>query len=132
MKKSITILLVTALFIGCKKKELFDTSPVVTTKSIDGIQSDLAYVNFSVTGHLENGGCSVITERGAIYRKTPNVEYYKKDGINNQGCALGGGDVKIFTLTKNTKYYVRAFALYTINGVSGVAYGQELSFTTLP
>lgn len=131
MKKVIILLIISSLHFGCKKKEeVLDTQPKVTTVSINNITSTDALCAYKVESNSFTH-CSELTDRGVCWSKTtsPNIDV---NSSSPQGCGLGGGGAIMAKLTPNTKYYVRAYASYTLNGNSGTAYGNELTFTTLP
>jgi hypothetical protein len=78
----------------------------------------------TVGGKLLSTGGGTIISRGVCYsiEPSPTIEDTKISKPGNLGtftCQLSG-------LTANTQYYVRAYA----SNVSGLAYGQEITFTT--
>ncbi|MBL0012480.1 MAG: hypothetical protein IPP30_01605 [Flavobacterium sp.] len=78
----------------------------------------------TVGGKLLATGGGTITSRGVCYSTEPNptIEDTKISKPGNLGtftCQLSG-------LTAATQYYVRAYA----SNVSGLVYGQEITFTT--
>jgi hypothetical protein len=104
--------------------------PSITTYEVTGITSNSG----TFGGIVTNANGNYIMERGIVYGTSPNPT------LNATKIALGsgsGGFDTIFNvsyqyphlLTANTTYYIRAYAL-TENNVS--AYGNEVSFTTLP
>ncbi|MFT5347867.1 MAG: hypothetical protein ACI9M3_000902 [Bacteroidia bacterium] len=93
--------------------------PTLTTVDITGITNTSAMSGGMILG---NGGEEII-ERGVCYSEltSPN--------INNNVVKSGAGDGSFVTeitgLTKDKKYYVRAYATTT----SGTGYGNEVEFT---
>lgn len=82
-------------------------------------------VNSAISGgDVIHDGNSAITARGICYSRNTGVDI--ADSLIYSGVGIGVYALLIPNLTHNTTYYVRAFA---ING-NGVAYGDELSFTT--
>ena len=123
MKKNIIISLVVLFtFLSCSKDDNGTTPvlPTITTNSI----SDIAFTTAISGGNITNDGGAAVTSRGICWSTTPNPT------VSN--TTDGGGDgVGIFNssltgLIENTTYYVRAFAVNSV----GIAYGNELSFTT--
>ncbi len=74
---------------------------------------------------VANGGLDII-ERGICWSISPTPT------INNSKLTAGSGmgefSCRMISLYGNTTYYVRAFA----GNAAGVAYGNEVTFTTLP
>jgi len=93
----------------------------LTTTSI----SDTTGVSAISGGNITSDGGSSITARGIVWSTStsPTIALTTK---TNDGSGLGQFTSKIEGLTKNTKYYVRAYA----TNAAGTAYGNELSFTT--
>ena len=96
--------------------------PMSTTTSISSITSLTAISGGTI---MFDGGSSIVT-RGVCWNTTshPTITNYHTTDGNSFGTfvsALNG-------LTPNTLYFVRAYATNNV----GTAYGNELSFTTLP
>jgi uncharacterized protein (TIGR02145 family) len=94
---------------------------LLTTLSIENITTNSATSGGSIT---YDGG-SLITQRGICWATmqsptTANNTILVGNGTGNFIANLSG-------LAENTTYYVRAYAINT----SGIAYGNQLSFTTL-
>jgi uncharacterized protein (TIGR02145 family) len=95
---------------------------VLTTSLIFNITSMSAQTG----GDISDNGGAAITERGICWSISQNP------GISDNKLISGSG-TGVFTslisgLTGNTKYFVKA---YSINS-AGIAYGNEISFTTNP
>ncbi len=96
--------------------------PTVTTSTASNITSNSAMVG----GNVTSDGGATVTARGVCWstNQSPTIA----------GSHISdGGDTGDFIntlagLTANTTYYVRAYATNS----EGTAYGEEISFTTLP
>jgi hypothetical protein len=95
--------------------------PSVTTKDVADITLNTAISG----GHVTSDGGIAVTARGVCWSNEHNPT------ISNSHTLEGDGTGEFLSsltgLTLNTLYYVRAYA---VNAV-GVAYGNEISFTTL-
>jgi hypothetical protein len=93
--------------------------PTLTTVDITEITNTSAMSGGTILG---NGGAEII-ERGVCYSELPSPN------INSSVAKSGAGDGSFVTeitgLTKDKKYYVRAYATTT----SGTGYGNEVEFT---
>ena len=74
---------------------------------------------------VTSDGGSAVTERGAVYGTTPNPLYSGNKVVS--GAGVGVYSSPLSPLVAGTLYYFRAYA---VNGVPGVAYGDEKQFTT--
>jgi uncharacterized protein (TIGR02145 family) len=104
-----------AIFQSCKK-----TVPDVTTADVSGITT----VNAVSGGNVTDNGGAWVTARGVCWATTQNPTI----GSSKTSDGAGNG---VFTstmtpLTRNTLYYVKAYATNS----EGTGYGSELSFTT--
>lgn len=97
------------------------TTPTVTTTAASSITASSATSGGNVTA---DGGATV-TERGICYAttQTPTTANTKV----TSGTGTGTFTANMSSLTANTTYYVRAYAI----NAQGTAYGSEISFTTL-
>lgn len=93
--------------------------PTLTTVDITGITNTSAMSGGTILG----SGSSDVIERGVCYSELQSPD------INNNVVKSGAGDGSFVTeitgLTKDKKYYVRAYATNT----SGTGYGNEVEFT---
>jgi len=108
--------------IRCLREPSTATLPTVTTAGITGITPSTATGGGEVTG---DGG-STVTARGVCWSTSPNpttVDSYTSDG-NGTGAFVSN----LIDLIPGTPYYVRSYATNFI----GTAYGNEVTFTTLP
>lgn len=106
-------------FTTLEKKEI--DVPTVITKSVGAISQTSAIGGGEVT---DDGGSEVIV-RGICWSTTPGPTMEGYHTIN--GTGTGEYSANLTNLTLNTTYYVKAYAV----NAEGVAYGQEVSFTTL-
>lgn len=100
------------------------TVPVLTTQSVAVIRPTTALGG----GNVTSTGNSSITTYGIVWSNSPNptIALNTKTAVSPGG--VGNYKHNLSNLSSNTTYYVRAYAT---NGV-GTAYGNEVSFTTLP
>lgn len=97
------------------------TVATVTTAAISSITVNSA----SGGGEVVIDGGDPVTERGIVYNTAGTPTTADTKIINGSG--VGTFTANLTSLSSNTTYYVRAYA---INGV-GTAYGSEVNFTTL-
>jgi len=96
------------------------TAPVLTTKSISGISSNIA----ASGGNITTDGGSNITAKGVCW--SLNTAPSLSDSYTSDGTGPASFNSTITGLNPLTLYYVRAYATNT----TGTTYGNELSFTT--
>ena len=94
--------------------------PTVTTSQVTNITQTTATSGGNVTA---SGGATV-TERGICWGTSHNPT--TSNSHVNSGTGTGTYTVNMTSLTANTTYYVRAYAINS----AGTAYGSEVSFTT--
>ena len=94
---------------------------VLTTSNATSITITSAILG----GEVTNEGGASVTEKGVVWKTTsgPTVS----DNKQATGTGLGAFTTSVTTLTRNTKYYVRTYAINT----SGTSYGPEVTFNTL-
>ena len=116
----------TLFVLGYGQEEVFTTPSSGTladlqTNAVTNITATTVTLNGSVID--ENG--SSVTDRGFVYStsKYPTLS----DNVVGAGYGSGNFSSNINSLTCGTTYYVRTYA---ING-AGIAYGNQVSFTTL-
>jgi len=97
------------------------TIPILTTSTIIFITATSA----TSGGYITNNGGSPITERGVCWNTIGTPTTGDEHTIANNNTANYLGDLT--DLIPNTTYYVRAYAINSL----GIAYGNELEFTTL-
>ena len=94
--------------------------PTVTTNVTDWTQTTA-----TVEGNVTSDGGTIVTERGICWSTNPNPTISGNHTTN--GTGTGSFSATITGLTAYTTYYVRAYAINS----AGIAYGNEVSFTTL-
>ena len=98
------------------------TEPTVTTATITNIDKTTATGGGNVTA---DGGATV-TARGICWSTSQNPT--SAGDHTTDGTGTGSFTSAMTGLTANTTYYVRAYATNS----AGTAYGEQVSFTTLP
>ena len=95
---------------------------VLTTNAATSITITSAILG----GEVTNEGGAAVSEKGVVWNTltAPTVSNNKQA----TGTGLGAFTTSVTTLTRNTKYYVRTYAINT----SGTSYGPEITFNTLP
>ena len=96
--------------------------PTVTTAAISNIDKNTATGGGNVTA---DGGATV-TARGICWSTAQNPTI--NDSHTTDGTGTGSFTSSMTSLEANTTYYVRAYATNS----AGTAYGEQVSFTTLP
>ena len=97
------------------------TLPTVSTIEVTNIGTTSA----SCGGNVTSDGNGTVTERGVCWSTSPNPTI--NDNETNNGSGTGSYTSQLINLVSQTTYYVRAYAI----NEKGVAYGNEMSFTTL-
>jgi formylglycine-generating enzyme required for sulfatase activity len=94
--------------------------PAVTTAAVEVLSSSKAKLG----GQVVSDGGATVTDRGVVWGTSPGLS------LSNNKIAIGTGtgifSTLVDTLTANTTYYVRAYAINS----EGTVYGEELSFMT--
>jgi len=118
----LTLILILALLTSCKKSEVNNDLPQVTTSTITKFGDTYAIGGATIVAK----GAYPVTARGFCWSTNhmPTVDNKK---IERKAETIGDYTYEIDSLTNSTTYYVRAYA---ING-SGIGYGNEVTFTTL-
>ena len=97
-------------------------APTVTTAAI----SDIDKTTATGGGNVTADGNATVTARGICWSTSQNPTI---DGNHTtDGTGTGSFTSSLTGLAANTTYYVRAYATNSV----GTAYGEEVSFTTLP
>ncbi len=99
---------------------LTTTAPVLTTKAITGVSSNIA----SSGGDITSDGGSPITAKGVCWNVNPGptLAHFK----TQDGTGSASYNSTLTGLSPLSTYYVRAYAINAID----TAYGNELSFTS--
>jgi len=98
------------------------TLPTVTTAPVTDIMQTTATSGGTVT----SDGGTTVTARGVCWSTSTNPT--TANSYTTNGSGTGTFVSNLTGLTANTLYYVRAYATNSV----GTAYGNELTFTTLP
>ncbi|MCH5716468.1 fibronectin type III domain-containing protein [Niabella hibiscisoli] len=129
------MILLSSLYLNsCSKDEagtITPEEPVAPAVSVATITTVVPHtittVEAQAGGRVTNNGGATVTERGIVLGTAPsptvsNIKF-------NTTTASGDGSFtsRLTGLSASTKYYVRAFAV----NAAGIAYGNELSFTTV-
>ncbi|MEI6823367.1 MAG: FISUMP domain-containing protein [Bacteroidota bacterium] len=93
----------------------------VSTDNVSGIAEHTAISG----GNLTSDGGLQVTARGVCWSTSHNPTYANSHTTDNSGT--GSFTSNLTGLTKNTTYYIRAYAI----NIAGISYGNEISFTTL-
>ena len=104
---------------GCTKIETMQLA-TLTTSSITNVTQYKA----TCGGNITSDGGSTITDYGVCWSTNHNPTIY--DYLTVDGNGISSYTSFLTGLTSSTTYYVRAFA----KNSEGIAYGNELSFTT--
>ena len=110
------------IFWGCKKES---TSPNDKTPSVTTIGISLITDSTAVSGgNISSDGGASVASRGVCWATTnvPTIANNK----TSDGDGVGNFTSRLYDLTPNTKYYVRAYATNS----KGTSYGEEISFTS--
>jgi len=99
---------------------LANTAPVLTTKAITGISSNIA----SSGGNITSDGGSAITAKGVCWSVNPAPTL--SDNKTTDGTGSSSYNSNITGLSPLSLYYVRAYATNSV----ATTYGNELSFTS--
>jgi hypothetical protein len=101
------------------------TAPLVTTLPATFITISTAVIG----GNVTSDGNSTVTRRGLIYSTVSPISDTNSivgGKLIILGSGLGTFNSSLSSLTSNTTYYVKAFALNSI----GITYGNEVNFAT--
>ncbi len=123
--KSITYKIMVSIFVillslnpGCRKKPVL---PTITLSEITEITESTAMGNAEIT----DDGNSEIVLRGICWDTVTNPDI-NSSLINTSTAGSGSFNCKLISLSPNTTYYVRAYAVNEI----GVGYSNSVSFST--
>jgi uncharacterized protein (TIGR02145 family)/uncharacterized repeat protein (TIGR02059 family) len=97
--------------------------------SITTIEASEVTYNAALSGGIipdEGGAEATVINRGVCWSTNPNPTISDNHTSNGTGSGYFGS--RLESLSQNTQYYIRAFA---INTLGTVIYGNEFSFTTL-
>jgi len=96
--------------------------PVITTTAISAVTSTTS----SSGGNITSDGGAAVTAKGVCWdtSSSPTIS----NNVTTDGTGVGSFISAITGLTASTNYYVRSYATNSV----GTAYGNELTFITLP
>jgi hypothetical protein len=116
----ISLVMAVSALSSCSNEE-----PTLATVST-GAVLNLRFNGATGNGTVENDGGGSVSNRGFCWSTSelPTIE----DALVEAGEGLGSFSAEITELIGATTYFVRAYAI----NEAGVAYGEEVSFTTLP
>jgi len=99
-------------------------APTVTTADVTAYTETTAAMGGNVT---DSGGADV-TERGVVYSSSVATPTIGADGVtqDDNGTGTGAFSETVAGLSKDTTYYVRAYAV----NIVGTSYGDVVQFTT--
>jgi hypothetical protein len=100
------------------------TTPTVLTSTPSSLAPTSAFAGGNVTA---TGGAAV-TRRGFMYGTTAIADTFSGIKIIDAGTGVGSYGATIISLTPNTSYNVKAFAVNSI----GISYGANVIFNTPP
>jgi len=110
------------LSVRCLKDGTTTTIPTVTTAAI----SNISQISAISGGDVTSSGGFPVSARGVCWSTSQNPTIADSHSFN--GTGTGPFESILTYLSPNTIYFVRAYATNNL----GTAYGDELSFTTLP
>lgn len=96
--------------------------PMVTTNEV----TDITVTSAICGGNVTDDGGLTVTARGVCWSKSPNPT--TNDAHSNDGSGIGSYTSQLTSLSDNTTYYVRAYAINSI----GTSYGEQKTFKILP
>lgn len=96
--------------------------PVVITKPVTAVTENTA----SIGGEITSTGATEVTACGVCWNNSSNPTI--EDNVASGTIGTAVFECELAGLTKSTIYYVKAYATNSY----GTAYGQEVSFITLP
>jgi hypothetical protein len=118
---SLLTLLLSVIFISCKKNEGNGLLPVIETGVVLEVTSDSIAKS---GGTITSEGGSKVKSRGVCWSTNRNPT--TSDQHTNDGSGAGVYDSYISNLAPLTTYYLRAYATNS----KGTSYGTEKTFTT--
>lgn len=107
--------------LACEQEEKISLATIFTNEV-----TNITQTTAKSGGNITNDGNGEITSRGVVWGKTTNPTTEENLGLIMNVPDIGQYTSEITGLTRNTTYYVRAYA----TNRAGVAYGNELQFIT--
>lgn len=109
----------------------FETTAQVLPTVVTTEVREIGYFEATIYGEVKTDGGAIVTERGVVFSTSTNPTVSNGCKVNSGG-GIGSFDCYLssyfrgHSIQENTTYYVRAYAI----NCKGVAYGNEVSFTT--
>ncbi|MEX1014348.1 MAG: hypothetical protein WDZ80_04275 [Candidatus Paceibacterota bacterium] len=95
----------------------------ITTTSV----TDIYFTSAKSGGNVTSEGNAPVTVRGVVWGTSEKPTIESNIGGTTAGSGLGSFTTNLRNLNRNTRYYVRSYAINSV----GTVYGEELEFTTL-
>jgi uncharacterized protein (TIGR02145 family) len=112
---------------GYGNEVTFQTLPVAVPTLITTDASGITQTSVTSGGTISNDGGVTITERGIVYGTSTNPT--TSNTKVSSGSGTGSFSVNITSLTPNTTYFIRSYAINS----AGTGYGNNITFqTTVP
>jgi uncharacterized protein (TIGR02145 family) len=112
---------------GYGNEVIFQALPVEVPSLITTDASGITQTTVTSGGTISNDGGATITERGIVYGTSTNPT--TTDTKITNGSGTGSFTVNVTSLTSNTTYFIRSYAINS----EGTGYGNNITFqTTLP
>ncbi|MGL2967106.1 hypothetical protein [Flavobacterium sp. XGLA_31] len=126
MKKTIlafAILLTTSIgIVSCSSSSDSSPSGLATVTTVDA--TSISSTSATVGGNVTDDSGNTVTARGICWSTTPNPTV--EDDLTTETGTTGAFTSSLTSLTANTVYYARAYAINS----AGTAYGNQVTFTT--
>ena len=115
------------ILFSCDKEYDFQSDNKVAVNTLESSEITKNSVKIKAVINTNNG--SKLTERGVCYSLSTNPTIANGKFIDNNFYSdLGEFTITVTKLSAGTKYYAKAYATNSY----GTAYGEEITFTTLP
>jgi uncharacterized protein (TIGR02145 family) len=112
---------------GYGNEVIFQTLPVAVPNLITTDASGITQTKVTSGGTISNDGGATVTERGIVYGTSSNPT--TSNTIISSGSGTGSFSVNVTSLSPNTTYYLRSYAINS----AGTGYGNNITFqTTVP
>jgi len=102
----------------------FQTLPVAVPTLVTTDASGITQTTVTSGGTISNDGGATITERGIVYGTSTNPTTTNTKVTSGSGT--GSFSLNVTSLTPNTTYYIRSYAINS----AGTGYGNNITFQT--
>ena len=102
----------------------FQTLPVAVPTLITTDASGITQTTVTSGGTVSNDGGAIVTERGIVYGTSTNPTTTNTKVTSGSGT--GSFSLNVTSLTPNTTYYIRSYAINN----AGTGYGNNITFQT--